>query len=654
MVNRFLTLVCLTAAAGLILAALAFYSGMPLPTPPSWIQEYHQHLHWQARFPGFLLRSGIAIGLFAWILASSRGPRCLLKLVATVGRTRGRYAFLATAVLYLLFWHAALDSKWCNDDFMNLSALQQRVSHWTDYVRAFTWVDPVDGNYRPLATYLWLGFCVDTSALLHCDPEWFSRFAQAGVLILLTFVLAKLATRIGAGRLATGGIVVLWLSRSSLFTIHHWTAAMSDVFSCLGQISAFFFWFRFRQATNPEQAQAQKSPKTLPFSVPAVICHAAALLAKQSALVFPCVIAAAEFFLHPGHQQTLPRHSPEHTDQTDPRTLFCRGREAVIQAVPFALISILLFFIGQGLVRKGTPYPVLIDPFHWLMSGAYFTWALSGLLPHFWHPAPLAIAIVSGWMGVFLLALLWKKMAGTTFSPLECGIIRFSLFAAFPYWLLMTLMPSRFRPYYLAPALPWLCLGAGMVLQACLRLLRKNPQHLRLWAIGLAGISLIGFLECEGKRLDLLYSGGHPRGSGYQRFPYVTTSLGPILQNATGSVILIDFPVQRAWWAGLVRTYHPGVSRVLFAETPNPSPALPTAPPIAWKWFHNGLEGHFEAGTAHPPTAGFHPYHWEQPLDPERARALLTDHAQRVTAVRFINETRLEPANQLLDRLPAN
>jgi len=512
------------------------------------------------------------------------------------------------AALYLVFWHGALGSHWSEDDYLNAAAVAERVRTPADLVRSWTWLDAVDGNHRPLATYVWLGGIRLFAERFGVSPEPLSRFMQAAAWILLLWLLFRTARLLGGGPLAAWLGVLFLVSRSSLFTLHHWTAAMSDVLSMLFCLAAFGCWLRSREpgCIHPRR-----------HVVCAVLALFLAVSSKQSALVFPGLIFAAALIDGLG------------------------WRQAFREALPFGLVCLAEFVFARHLFAGNLPYPVAVEPYHLLVTPAYVWWTLSGLWPVEFDVTGVLGSAFLGWMALTIVLLLaragrHRESVRRSSRPLLIGLTGFALQTA-----QMALLPLRFLPYYAGSGAVWLSLAVGAAGAALWHEAHTTLRGRVAWFAVVGIVITLSLAEIHLKAAGTIFSGSYPDAASYQRFPRLVETFRPYLQPDIRTLVLVDFPYLRSWYAGMVRWHFPGITRILCVGKPDTGPraaalaSLAAFPPDARLVFHNGLEGRFES-AARPLTNGQPgPFQWDLPLPFAEATAILASEAGSMCILRY-------------------
>ncbi|HEY9071193.1 MAG TPA: hypothetical protein VIV61_13125 [Candidatus Ozemobacteraceae bacterium] len=524
--------------------------------------------------------------------------------------------FTLIAVLYLVFWHGALDSHWSEDDYLNAAAVIERVRTPADLVRSWTWLDAVDGNHRPLATYVWMGGIRLLAEPLGIPPEQLSRGMQAAAWILLLWLLFRVMRLLGGGPLAAWLGVLFLVSRSTLFTLHHWTAAMSDVLSMLFCLAAFNFWLRGRDS-------GCRHPRL--NVVGALAALVLAVSSKQSALVFPAIIFAAVLIDGSG------------------------WRQAFREALPFGLVCLVEFAFARHLFAGNLPYPVVVEPYHLLVTPAYAWWTLSGLWPVEFNVTGVLGSAFLGWM-VLTTALLLARAGRHQESlrrssrPILIGLAGFALQTA-----QMALLPLRFLPYYAGSGAVWLSFAVGAAGSALWQETRNTLRGRMAWFAVVGIVISLSLAEIHLKAAGAVFSGSYPSAASYQRFPKLVETFRPHLGPGVRTLVLVDFPYLRSWYTGLVRWHFPGITRILCIGKPDTGPrsaatAGPTPlPPDTRLVFHNGLHGRFESAVRSTTDGQPAPFQWDFPLPAAEAAALLASEADSLRILRYNSDTYFTP-----------
>ena len=449
----------LAASAGLLFLASAVLALRP---------RLHAHnprvLYGVAHLPAAFLYSALIATAVAFYLPLLQRRARSLTTPFAIGSI-----VAAACLLWLPVVHA---SRLSADDWFLVMAASIRHSLAVRPWLAWSAVDTVDGNFRPLGTIVYLN-------------HGFSLFGFYAGLLLVTLaatLLFFLAQRFGASRRLALCAALIFVSRDLLYGPVVWLCSLGDQLVIVAGAGCILLLLGSLHAT-PRRAVL--------CHLGAFLCLLIALLSKQSAYCIPC-LALLTLTLRPGQQRLAATARP--------------WIVAILTTAVYSATTLGVFLHARQLAaHHSTPYPVAfrLEGIGYLLRSVV------------WFFAPVDLQIIRGFLTAenllgaallaLLLGLLWRRRSRLGIGPRE---VVFLLLATFASIALFLFLPSRRVPYYAGFASLWASLVAAALLVGDEQ---SAAQRSRLALI--LGLFLLGGLSIQIKRTALIPSGTYLGGT---------------------------------------------------------------------------------------------------------------------------------------------
>jgi len=270
-------------------------------------------------------------------------------------------------------------------------------------------IGSVSNYWRP-ATVLWMVLNYQLFQLHPAAWHAMSVLLHAFVTVFVFLVVRQL----GATVLVAGAAAWLFAVHPVHVESVSWCAASVDLQIAAGMLSAFWLYLRNRDPIRP-------SPLVL-----AALCYAFAMFSKETAILFPALVAGMEWILTAGRAAPLAQRLRRIALVTAPfvavAVLYLVLRllvAGVIYRSPAQALSWrqLAVFLPQGIVYylRQSFFPIFVSPMNSLrpMPGGAQVWL--------WVSPPILVA------AAFLALRLWRRDALTAFA-----FICFGLFLTLP------------------------------------------------------------------------------------------------------------------------------------------------------------------------------------------------------------------------------
>jgi len=581
----------IAALVGLVLAAVLYH------ILPSYVPEglNFQSKHIWASLPEGVMAILALLATCAFI--ARRIDRYNVSLDDLATKCNPGVSIIAIILFYGIIWFTVLDHNFARDDYMHLSTLLERIPT-IEPLQFLSALDGVDGNYRPLSMYYYPALLMKVGMI---EPRHF-MLVQFFLNILMMLVLVYLARLLKLGLVGAALAFIFYTTRGATYTQAGWFSAVSGVLVLIFTGIAFIMW-------NLSRVDKRVSPVLgLPISL---LMYTLAVLSKQSALTFPLLIVFAEWF----------------TIQN--KGIARRLKSSIIVSLPYWVISVGVFIWAKILREGTTPYEIRIDLAHLFRVPTYLVWVFFGTYLPLSHRTSVMLFNILGIVLIFtLVVIFWKyKLIGKMY-----GSQKFLGLASLIPISMLAFIPDRFQPYYLIPSLFWLSILVGSGLEQLLERIIDQRKRMKVFVGTAFLIAFIGVSEVQLKEMHLLWSGGYPQGSDFQRFPALHEAMEEAMgTNEPETLVLVDFPFRRAWYAGLVRVEFPSVKRVIFTERKLDGT----------RYLVNDRQGYFETKGGSIDLTSPAAHQWDTEITEHEYLTLLGDDGTKLLHLRYDADDRI-------------
>jgi len=491
---------------------------------------------------------------------------------------------LAIVILFSIFWIPILKAcSFVQDDWMLLAAASIRKVLWAHPLYAWNTLDPVDGNFRPLSTSLYISTLFRLFGL-HSAPFLIGSF----FINLLTCITAFfIVVRLGYSRLAGFLAAALYLSRDLTYSENVWMAASSDALAIL------FAALTILVLLHANRGSRAAAPL---LHLLAWILFVAAVLSKQVAFALPVIIVLL-LFLRPGEDNPPPR--PQ------------RLASAVIAAVVYGATAVFLFLHAKKLLHGAVPYPMSISFAGVVSFFSYITWFFGPLDFAGKGKLPLLTALAGAAILVLAVRLLRRNSTLLGSRPKD---ILFLLLSAAAGLCVLFPLGGRAVSYYGGLFALWASAAIAILFTNALAdAASVSNSSRRIAAFVLCLFLGIGFLSIHLKQTGLIAPGGYVWGTyGMDREKALFHQISDQLAQSpsTRNLVLSDVPSYHSISAGMAILQAPSLHRILYTQTPTGT------------WTANNHEGLLPIDGPSGLT-DFRSYNWLVPIDAATAAALL-------------------------------
>jgi protein O-mannosyl-transferase len=262
-----------------------------------------------------------------------------------------------------------------------------------------------------------------------------------------------------------------------------WISALPDIGCTLFLLAAFVLFLLAYGGASGTADLSKRSRASWIIWVLSLACFAAALLWKETAVVFPLLVAAYVFLFPRG------------------KIVFSRARAAGMSSLPFWIV-----LAGYMLLRLGLLGRIASSQRNWQLSPLAVTLTAAHLMASYWWKLLVPVRLNAYHVFSPTRSLLDPRAAaGILFVAVACGLIIYSarrkpLVAFSAAWVFLTLLPvmdiyavgrNVFAERYLyLPSVGFCLLVTVLAFEA----LRQLPLRFRKWA-GIAAVTAIVLLS---------------------------------------------------------------------------------------------------------------------------------------------------------------